>query len=311
MFLYSFSSQFYLPSESATLPNIIPKEQLAEANGMFLLTKEIGLLIGYGSAGFLSLFFGVHPTLILCSLLLFIAFISVTTLPNFKTERKVDLEQDLSHFFGKVVEGYMYIKNHRHTLYPILLIAGGEIALVIVGVNIPALAKEILRIRIEDAALYIVIPGLGGAVATVALVSNLLKRGVRKINIIRTSLMVITLCFFAIGAVVIELPLSTRFIVLPIICFFAGMGYIGVEVPSQTFMQESTPQEFMGRIWGNLWFLMTLATIIPMIFSASITEFLGANTLFIILAIGVFFVYLFTSKKDILRLPDSEQSKKG
>ena len=311
MFLYSFSSQFYLPSESATLPNIVPKEQLAEANGMFLLTKEIGLLIGYGSAGFLSLFFGVHPTLILCSLLLFIAFISVTTLPNFKTERKVDLEQDLSHFFGKVVEGYMYIKNHRHTLYPILLIAGGEIALVIVGVNIPALAKEILRIRIEDAALYIVIPGLVGAVATVALVSNLLKRGVRKINIIRTSLMVIALCFFAIGAVMIELPLSVRFIVLPIICFFAGMGYIGVEVPSQTFMQESTPQEFMGRIWGNLWFLMTLATIIPMIFSASITEFLGANTLFIILAIGVFFVYLFTSKKDILRLPDSEQSKKG
>lgn len=309
MFLYSFSCQFYLPSESATLPSIVEKEQLAEANGMFLLTKEAGLLIGYGSAGFLSKFFGVHPTLIICSILLFIAFISVSTLPNAKSERKIDLEQDLSHFFGKVIEGYTYIKTHTHILYPLLLVAGGEIVLVIVGVNVPALAKEILNIAIEDAALYIVIPGLVGAVLAVTVISKLLKRGMRKIRIIRAALISIAVCFLIIGTVLVQIPLSMRFIVLPIVCFFAGIGYISVEVPSQTFMQETTPQEFMGRIWGNLWFLMTLATIIPMIFSASITEFLGANTLFILLAIGVFFVYLFTTKKDLLRIPNTEPQK--
>lgn len=310
MFLYSFSSQFYLPSESATLPSIVGKEQLPEANGMFLLTKEMGLLIGYGSAGFLSKFLGIHPTFVLCSVLLFIAFISVTRLPNYKSERKINLEQDLSHFFEKVADGYKFIKNNKHVLYPILLIAGGEIGLVIIGVNIPALAKEILNIPVEDAALYIILPGILGAVIAVTAIPKILKRGLRKLRMIRTALFILTCCLFVIGTALVTIPYSLRFIVLPIICFITGIGYIGVQVPAQTFLQETTPQDFMGRIWGNLWFLTTLATIVPMIFSASITEFLGANTLFILLAIGVGFVYLFTTKKEPLQIPSPDATQK-
>lgn len=297
MFIYSLFSQFYLPSESATLPNLVRKEELPEANGMFLLTKQVGMLIGYGSAGFLTLLFGFQSTIILCSILLAIACVSVLLLPTMKAVRKVNVEQDLAQFFGKVGEGYLFIKNNKSILYPVLLVAGSEMIMLIVAINMPALARDLLHIRIENAATYIIIPALTGALAGVLLFPQLLKKKFRKNMIIKTALLILAFCFISIGLVLSFLPIPTRLIILPIICIIAGFCFIGVEIPAQTFMQESTPPEMMGRLWGNLWFMTTIATIAPLFLSASITEFLGVNTFFVILGIVIFVAWFYAERQ--------------
>jgi hypothetical protein len=78
------------------------------------------------------------------------------------------------------------------------------------------------------------------------------------------------------------------------------MSFTGVQVPSQTYLQETTPKDMLGRLWGNLWFMMTIITIIPMFLSATLTEFLGVHTLFIILGIGIFAVYLYIKNHSTL-----------
>jgi len=241
MFVYSLFSQFYLPGESATLPHLVEKDDLPEANGLFLLTKQAGMLIGYGSAGFLTLLIGFHGTLIFCSVLLAVASLSVLFLPNIKPARKVDLEQDLAQFFVKVGEGYNFIKSNRYILYPLLLVAGSEMTMLLVAINMPALARDLLHIRVEHAATYIIIPALTGALLGVTWFPKLLKRGLRKKSIIKTSLLIISLCFTIIGLVLPFLPLHLRFIFLPIVSVIAGFCFIGVQVPVQTFIQESTP----------------------------------------------------------------------
>ena len=297
IFVYSLISQFYLPSESATLPTLVSKEELAEANGLFLLTKQGGMLIGFGSAGFLSKFLGFHPTLILCSILLAIACVSVASLPKIKHERRLDIETDLTQFFSKVIEGYRYIKNNKQILYPVLLVAGGEILMYIIAINIPALVKELLRIQVEDAAIYIIVPALVGAMLSVNIFPRLLRKGIRKIAIIRAALLGLGIGFVAIGLVLPLLALNIRFYLLPIICFCIGISFVGVQIPSQTLMQEVTPHDMMGRLWGNLWFLMTIATIIPMFLSASITEVLGAPAFFAILGGIMGMVYVMALSK--------------
>ncbi len=297
MFIYSLFSQFYLPSESATLPNLVRKEDLPEANGMFLLTKQAGMLIGYGSAGFLTLLLGFQSTIILCSSLLALACISVISLPTMKAIRKINVEQDLAQFFSKVGEGYLFIKNNKSILYPVLLVAGSEMIMLIVAINMPALARDILHIRIENAATYIIIPALTGALAGVMLFPKLLKQGLRKKTIIKTALLILAFCFLAIGLLLNFLPIPTRLWMLPILCLVAGFCFIGVEIPAQTFMQESTPPEMMGRLWGNLWFMSTIATIAPMFLSASITEFLGVDTFFVILGIVIFIAWFYAERQ--------------
>jgi len=297
LFIYSLISQFYLPSESATLPTLVTKEELAEANGLFLLTKQAGMLIGFGSAGFLSKFLGFHPTLILCSGLLAVACISVASLPKMKHERRLDIETDLTQFFSKVLEGYQYIKNNKQILYPVLLVACGEIIMYIIAINIPALVKELLNIQVEDAAMYIVVPSLVGAILGVNMFPKLLRKGVRKIIIIRLALLGLGLCFLGIGLALPLVSLSLRYYLLPTICFLTGISFVGVQIPSQTLMQEVTPPDMMGRLWGNLWFLMTIATIIPMFLSASITEVMGAHTFFAILGGVICIFYILSLSK--------------
>lgn len=293
MFIYSLFSQFYGPSETATLPIIVPKEDLAEATGIFLFTAQVGRLLGFGVAGFLALLIGFHPTLIACSILLGIAFLSVLSLPIIHIRKPVDVEQDLTHFFGKVVEGYHYIKNNRYVLQPLLLSSGSEITMLIIAITIPAIAKEIIQIPAEDAALYIIIPAMFGAMIGIYSFSRLLRRGMRKIVLIQRALAGLVLSFLTIGLFLEHIPLTMRLILLPIVSLAAGMSFVGVQVPSQTYLQETTPKDMLGRLWGNLWFMMTIITIIPMFLSATLTEFLGVHTLFTILAIGIFVVYLY------------------
>ena len=296
MLLYSLFSQFYGPAEAATLPIIVAKEDLPEATGMFLFTGQVGRLLGFGVAGFLAKFIGFNPTLIACSMLLGLAFLSVLSLPIIHIRKKVDVEQDLSHFFAKVAEGYRYIKNNRYVLQPLLLSSGSEITMLIIAITIPAIAKEIIQIPPEDAALYIIIPAMFGAMTGIFSFARLLRRGIRKIALIQKGLIGLVLAFFVIGLLLERLPLTARLILLPIISFVAGMSFTGIQVPSQTYLQETTPKDMLGRLWGNLWFMMTIITVIPMFLSATLTEFLGVHTLFTILGIGIFAVYLYIKK---------------
>ncbi|OGM20242.1 hypothetical protein A2771_01845 [Candidatus Woesebacteria bacterium RIFCSPHIGHO2_01_FULL_38_26b] len=61
---------------------------------------------------------------------------------------------------------------------------------------------------------------------------------------------------------------------------------MGINIPAQTFLQEKTPGGYRGRVFGNFWFLTTIANIIPVIMSGLVSELFGARFLvFLIFAI--------------------------
>ncbi len=297
MFCYSFVNQFYLPAESATMPSLVKTEDLPEANGFFLLSKQACMLIGFALAGICAKFVGFPVIIIFGTAILSIAFISVSTLPKLNGRKPVDVEKQLGEFFSKVVEGYQYIKNNKSVLYPALLILGAEMTLNIVAVNIPALATHIFGIDVQDVALIIVVPALVGAIVGVSIVSPLIKRKVvRKKIVIQNALFAVGTVFAVLALVPSHLTEQIRFIVLPILAFIIGFCFVCIQVPSQTFMQEETPNNMMGRLWGNLWFLMTIAAIIPMFLSASVTEILGADILFLLLALAMVISAIYIKK---------------
>ena len=86
---YSFLNQFYVPAESASLPSVVSKEKLMKANSLFFLTQQLAVVVGFGFAGIIEKLIGFEGSLILSSVMLFIAFLSVYLLPNMTPHKKL------------------------------------------------------------------------------------------------------------------------------------------------------------------------------------------------------------------------------
>lgn len=289
--IYSFLNQFYVPAEMASLPSIVPESKLAKANSMFFLTQQLSLIIGFGAAGLIENWIGFNGALILCSSLLFIAFISVSLLPKLNPAVKVpkNWEDLIKVFFEHILEGYRFIKKMKSVLYPLGLLFVIQVGLTIVTANLPVIASEILKVPTNLAGLYIVVPAGIGALIGTLLINKLVKNKWRKKLMIEIGLGL--LGFSVLGLVYGSLYTSFLFVVL------VGVGFITVNIPTLTFLQEVTPEWLRGRVFGNLFFLITISTIFPVIFSGVISEFFGVKTLLTILAVGVILILAFSINK--------------
>jgi MFS family permease len=58
-----------------------------------------------------------------------------------------------------------------------------------------------------------------------------------------------------------------------------GASLVTLLVPVQTLVQEVTPERLRGRVFGLLSLGVTLASILPMLLAASITDILGVNVI--------------------------------
>jgi len=295
VFIYSLINQFYVPAEAASLPSILNKNKLAQGNGLFFLTQQGSLVVGFAIAGFLNVVLGFQLTLFLCSAFLFIAFISTTFLPNLEPVNTIPkkFETAVFSFFEHMVDGYKYIKSEKRVLTPFFLLIGFQVVLQIVTVQFPVLANDVLNIPLNAAGILILVPAGIGATIGALIVPKMLKNKFRKKTIIEISTLFIGISLLLL---IFVLPLLGYWYHKIFSFFFfalMGTGFVGVVVPSQTFLQESTPEDLRGRVFGNFWFLVTAASVLPIVFSGTVVEFLGIRSLIIIIsliAIGVFVI---------------------
>jgi MFS family permease len=285
---YSFLNQFYVPAESASLPTFVNKNKLVKANSIFFLTQQLSLVIGFGFAGIIQKLVGFEGALIICASALFIAFLSVYRLPNISPTKKLpdNFEDLMKTFFNHIVEGYTFIKNKKTILYPLSLLFVIQVGLAIVTVNIPLIAQDILHTSIAYVGLLIVVPaGIGAAIGSI-LITKLIKNKWRKMKIINTGLGLLGISI--LGLILGKVSTAPLFVIL------VGIGFIGVNIPTLTHLQEVTPVWLRGRVFGNLWFIITLATIFPIIFSGVISEFFGIKTLLTIMSLGVILILTYS-----------------
>lgn len=297
---YSFLNQFYVPSESASLPSLVSKKSLPFANGLFFLTQQFSLVAGFGFAGILSRFLGFRNSLILCSFFLFAAFVSVSFLPKMKVGRAKSrsLDKLFFDFFIRIKEGYDFIKTNNKVLFPFLLLLVMQIGLAIVVVNIPLVANEILSIHYNDAGIMVIVPaGLGAAIGAFVVPLLLKKAKIRKKKLVEVSLILMGFSFLVFSFLFIWVFNFWKIIFSSVLLIVLGLAFTGIIISSQTFLQEIVPGGLRGRIFGNFWFLVTAASIFPVIFSGALTEFLGVRFLLFFLAASSFFASLFLKKK--------------
>jgi len=290
--VYSFLNQFYVPAESASLPSVTTKSNLPKANSLFFLTQQVALIVGFGFAGIIEKFMGFEGSLILCAIFLFVAFISVNFLPKFAPKKKIpeNWESIMGVFFNHIIEGYRFIKARNTILYPLGLLFTIQVGLAIIFANLPIIALEILKVSTSYVGVLVVVPAGIGATFGSVYINRLIKKGWRKKKIINIGLGALGLGVLAIAWAIPYIPNIIRFISGPILITIIGFGFIAVNIPTLTYLQEVVPSWLRGRVFGNLYFLITITTIFPIIFSGVVSEFFGVKTLLTIIALGVILI---------------------
>lgn len=295
--LYSLLNQFYTPAEIASLPMLVKRQDLPQANGLFLGTYQIGLVVGAGVSGVIGDALGFRNAFLISASALTLAYVAVNFLPKLQTKKDAeeDIRQNIKEYLEDVWEGISFIKNHKNIWVPFVTIAGLQVSLAIVFTNLPAIAEVIIKINPNYAGVYIVGPAGLGAVLGILSVPRALKTKTKK-QLAKIALFVLSLGLIIVATIIPGLPSSFS---LPISIFMfalAGISFIGIFIPAQTFLQEQTPSDMMGRVFGNAWFITTVATVFPLIFSASITEVFGPRFLFLFFGVILFMIYVYYNK---------------
>lgn len=280
--IYSFVNQFYVPAEFAVLPSLVKKKNYPLANGLFFLTQQAAVIVGFSIASVLLGKYGFTNSLYICSGFMFLAFLSVLRLPSLTVNDNVpnDLTKAIGKFFKRIVEGYKFIKSKPRVWVPFLLLIGVQIIAAITVVTAPALATDIVGIPPESAGILIAAPAGLGAIIGSLIFSKLLANRWRKVTTVEFSMILVVIFSLSLAYVVpnVKDELVIAFAIVTMV--IAGMSFVGTLIPLQTFLQEEVPGGLRGRVFGNFWFLVTIVTILPVILSGLITDILGVDVIY-------------------------------
>lgn len=293
--VYSLLNQLYIPSEVASLPVLVQKKFLPQANGLFLATYQVALVLGSGLSGLVGEFFGYQSGFLFAAACLAIAFVSVYRLPSLgpknKEQRAGNLGQRIRLYLYDVLEGFVYIKNNKDVWLPFMTIAGLQASLAVVFVNLPAIANSIVKINPNYSGIAMVAPAGLGATAGIILVPKLLKSHTKS-TVAKHALTILAAGFGILIFVVPYMSPLLRLVMSIALFVLAGLSFIGIFIPAQTHLQVSTPEKMLGRVFGNSWFLTTVATVFPLMFSATITELFGPRVMFAAMGLGLIVIRL-------------------
>lgn len=292
IFMYSLVNQLYIPAEASTLPWTVEKRLLPAANSLFLFTLYGSFLLGFGLAGPLVRFVGQELPFIIASFSLFLASLLVSRLPD---ERKEKKPKDIQAIWDQAKEGYSFIREHKTVLFPLLLLVFTQVGISILVVLAPSFVTGFLGVDLRDAGPLFVFPLGFGAILWAYGVNRLLLKGVRKKKLISFGLGLAGILLLIL-ALLLPLLETFRALAAASVSFMLGVSVVSLLIPVQTLIQESTPEEFRGRVFGVLGFAITLASILPVLLTATIADIIGVNYVLAIIAFLTLSVAFYSAK---------------
>lgn len=307
-FLINTLSQFYMPSESSSIPLIVKKPQLLAANSLFSITLFTMFLLGFGLSGPLISNWGIDFILFIGSLSLLIAFLLAFNLPKInsnaaKSKKKLlyfwnqkNLSDLLQIAKGEITATLQIIKKSYPIMFAVCILSGVQAVMAVMAVLIPAFFEQALNIQIADGS-YIVIAPLGIGMIIGGLVVGKLGYLMPKRIIVSISVLVAGLILFAVGAAPLLSPAiqylpkpqaypffyqPSLSLILTIGSFLTGIALVSIIIPSQTILHEYTKSSDRGKIFSVLGVFMSAFALIPTILVGFLSDYFGVMPVFIL-----------------------------
>ncbi|OGC92668.1 hypothetical protein A3D85_01255 [Candidatus Amesbacteria bacterium RIFCSPHIGHO2_02_FULL_47_9] len=304
VFLYWLIDQLYLPSQQASVPATVDRKFLASANGLFLLTQQASLLVGFGLGGILLSILGSKLTIILASINLAVAAIATYYLPQDLPPRRSTAEKNFLRFWQDFLVGYRFLKNHHLVLFPILMVILTQIFSAIISIILPSYTHDVLRLDLNHAGIILIVPGALGALAVTSSLPRLLKTK-RKKDIMQAGLFSAGISLLVMASLTWIPSLFIKVFLSLLVAIGVGASFAAIAVPAQTLIQQHTPPWFRGRVYAHMSFLLILATTLPLFIFATIADSLGVATMIAIIGALLVGTYLYLRRHADLIIIDA------
>ncbi|MEK7617050.1 MAG: MFS transporter [Patescibacteria group bacterium] len=296
-FFVNSLGQFYAPTEASAIPLISKRKELLSANSIFSATLYTTFLLGFGLSGLLIASFGVDFIFKTGGVLLFLAYLLSFMFPQIVVKPdKMGKELILSILkkdylaiknigFFEILKTLRLIKGKLTVLSAILILAGVQMVVGILAVLMSAFLERVLHTKATDASFILIMPlGLGIVIGGL-IIGKIGYRFVRRV-LVSKAILLSGLLFILMGII----PLSR---VLFIGAFLLGLCLVAILVPTQTVLQENTPDQDRGKVFAVLGVAMSLVSLIPVLLAGALADIFGVIPIFIgfgivTSAIGIF-----------------------
>ncbi|MDD3531976.1 MAG: MFS transporter [Candidatus Shapirobacteria bacterium] len=308
---YSLFDELFNPAMGAVLPNVVKKENLGLANTFWFFAAQGSIILGSLISGLiLSLTPNYQLVFPLVSLMLIGGVVAIILVPeNFlnhkKTLKKAWEDFNPEEFLTDIRDSLFFLKNNKLVLFPILFLALIQ-TFIGAAISIAPVLAQALGVPITSASLSIVTPGIIGAIIGGAWTSQIIKKGqLRKKSLIINGL-------FCSGIALVLIFLASLSSLAPylvwILLIGLGASFILTVIPAKTLIQEHSPFEIRGRVYGILNMLIALAGMLPLLLVASLVDLIGVKAVILITGLILIGLGVFFNKKQGLIFQKIEQS---
>jgi dTMP kinase len=289
IFLVSFVieclSLLWTPAKDASIPNLVPRRQLSNANSVGLITTygtlPLGAIIYTTLAGISAgigsrvPYFEVHPEYVALWLDAFTFFFSARMIWGLDLRQRSGIrprQSERFRLFGKesirdIAEGYRFLREHtlvRAMTLGIVIAFAGVGSVISIG---PVFAA--LTVNAKSTGFGILLTafgvGMGGGMALM----NVATRWIEKDRLFPIAMLGSGVCLIILAAMP-TIALAALF------CVPMGVGAGLTWVTGYTMLQENVPNEFRGRTFATLTITARMALFVALAgFPALATAFAG------------------------------------
>jgi MFS family permease len=300
-FVFGIAGQFFAPALGASIPSLVPRQQLIQANALFNLTFTAAQLIGFATVGpVLAKVLGLDRLFELTAVIFVICTgLVLTVQQKDQAKRRAEdvaaLGAEASRkVLADVKEGLTYILNDPYLIKAITYLTISQSTFLMVAALGPTFITMEIGLPKEDIG-YLVGPAGLGILLGVLAVPYGARRFERNV-LIDTALTVagVMLLFLALSPSALDLMWSggaaPNGIKTAVAAFFAsllGMANAFVLVPSQTLLQERSHERIRARVYATFYAISNSVSFVPIFFAAASADLFGVTEVLTAVAIIV------------------------
>lgn len=283
-FLVSTLTQFFAPAEQAVIPLIVERRHLLSANSLYTTTMMASVIVGFAVgepllaiADRLLANFNSSPDMGKELLVGFSYAIAGLLLLLLKTNEKADLtDQPHPHVWQNIRDGVRYLREQgrvRAALIQLIILFSIFAALAVLAVR---LAEVMPSIKSSQFGFLLATGGVGMALGAVLI-------GYFGQRFSRSQLSLYGSIGMAVSLAAVSFftqRLVPTLVLLTCLGAFAAM----VGIPMQTAIQEETPEEMRGKVFGLQNNAINIALSLPLALAGVAETYLGLRVVFLGLA---------------------------
>lgn len=282
-FLVSTLTQFFAPAEQSAIPLIVPNRHLLSANSLYTTTMMASVIIGFAVGEPLL---AIADTLlapldggtgigkdILVGLSYGLAGVILLLMQTHETHDNKDVSSDV---WADIKDGLSYLGQQvqvRSALIQLVLLFSIFAALAVLAVR---LAEVMPALKPSQFGFLLASGGVGMGIGA-ALVGQFGQR-FKHAELSLYGSLGMTVMLASLAWVTTQL--------WPSLLLIGGLGFFGaiVGIPMQTTIQEKTPEDMRGKVFGLQNNVVNIALSLPLVLAGLAETFFGLRIVFLTLA---------------------------